>query len=661
MTSTSTPVRRIAPYGAWQSDLTVDIITRKLLTLSQVRVLGADTFWVESRTSDNGRNVLLRRRGDGQVSEILPLTPDSELVDVRSRVHEYGGKAYALASGVVVVSHGGDGCLYRFDLDTQTSELTRLTPRVSDRYSDMTIDTHRGLVWAVRERHHDDGEPTNALVGVPLDASAAREDERIVELWGDSDFVAAPALSPDGRFLAFITWSHPHMPWQQTTLRVAELTDDGTIARIVTLVDAPGVAASEPRWSPTGDLIHVDDSTGWANLYRTEGICSGKGTWPDDLHTRALHPAQREFTTPQWQLGLHSFDILDADHLITAWCDRGSWRIGTVRLDNGQLEEWPSKWSPSGNVAAADGRVVMLADHPFAFESVVEVSDGEIRVLRSSAEVAIDTTEIAVGEPLTWTSSDGGQVHGFFYSPTSLKWRAPSGELPPLITMVHGGPTAATRQGLRPTIQYWTSRGFAVLDVNYRGSTGYGSSYRDALDGKWGVLDVADCASGAQFLAEAGLVDPRRMAIRGGSAGGFTVLQTLATTDVFSAGVSHYGIADLKRLSEDTHKFESRYVYRLLGATDGDDPRFVERSPLAHVDTLDAPLLLLQGTDDTVVPPNQTEMMVEALRARGVAASVEYFDGEGHGFIRDDSRRRAALAELAFYRKVWGIPTPDTV
>lgn len=659
MTSQPASPRRVAPYGAWVSDFTVDVINRKLLTLSQVRILGSDTFWVESRSTEGGRNVLLRRRGDGQVSDILPLTDESELVDVRSKVHEYGGKAYALADGIVVVSHAGNGCLYSYDLTRTSGTLTRLTPPVGDRYCDMMIDTHRSLVWAVREQHGD-GEPRNTLVAIPLDGSAARDTDAIIELAADSDFVAAPALSPCGSYLAYITWNHPHMPWQHTTLHVTELDATGHAVTTINLVDTEGVAASEPRWTPAGELIHVDDSSGWANLYRTEGFTGGTTDWPTSLRTRALHPAQREFTAPQWLMGLHSFDILDDDHLVAAWSERGRWSIGSIRLDNGQLEAWPSEWAPSGNVAACGGRVVMLADSPFSFESIIEISRGEFRVLRSSAELTIPTTEIAVGEPLEWASTAGGTAHGFFYAPTSLKWRAPSGELPPLIVRAHGGPTTAARQGLRPDIQYWTSRGFAYLDVNYRGSTGYGRAYRDALNGAWGLTDVADCASGAQYLADHGLVDPRRLAIRGGSAGGYTTLQALATTDTFSAGVSYYGISDLKKLSKDTHKFESHYIYRLLGADDADDPVFADRSPLMQVHQIDAPVLLLQGRDDAVVPPNQADAMIEALRERGVAAHIEYFDGEGHGFRRHDSRQRARLAELAFYRTVWGIPAPDT-
>lgn len=659
MTSTASPARRVAPYGAWHSDLTVETIVRKITQLSQVRVLGTDTFWVESRASEGGRNVLLRRRGDGQVSEILPMTPDAELVDVRSRVHEYGGKAYALAPNLVVVSHAGDGCLYRFDLDATNARLHRLTPPIGERYSDMTIDPRRGLVWAVREQHGADGA-RNTLVAVPLDGSAAREPENIRQVWQDTDFVAAPALSSAGDFLAFLTWSHPHMPWQQATLHVGALDDSGTITARIPLVDTPSVAASEPRWTRQGDLIHVDDSSGWANFYRTEGFTTPGAAGLEGLRTRALHPAPCEFTSPQWQLGLHSFDILDDEHLVAAWCESGRWHIGTVRLDNGQREAWPCEWSPSGNVAAAEGRVVMLADHPLAYESVVEVNAGTVSVLRSSADVVTDVTEIAQAESISWPSS-GGLAHGFFYAPTSQTQRAPAGELPPLITMAHGGPTAAARSGLRPEIQYWTSRGFAVLDVNYRGSTGYGRDYRDALDGQWGIIDVADCASGARYLADQSRVDGRRIAIRGASAGGYTTLQALATSSVFSAGVSAYGISDLKKLSEDTHKFESHYVYRLLGADDASDPVFADRSPLHRVESIDAPILLLQGREDSVVPVNQAEMMVAALRKRGVAAAVEYFDGEGHGFIREDSKRKALLSELGFYRKVWGIPAPEAV
>ncbi|MDO4613910.1 MAG: prolyl oligopeptidase family serine peptidase [Actinomycetaceae bacterium] len=657
MTSTSTPQRQPAPFGAWEAELTADVLTHKTLVLSQVRVHGTDTYWVESRSLDGGRNVLLRMSGDGQTNEVLPMTADAELVDVRSRVHEYGGKAYGLAEGVIVVSHGGDNCLYRFDVDAPTGGLTRLTPQINDRYSDMTIDTARGLVYCIREDHDADGEPRNSLVAVPLDASGAREVEAIAELWADSDFVAAPALSHDGRYLAFVTWSHPHMPWQKAELRVARLDEAGRVERVHVLVDAEGVAAQQPRWSDADDLIHVDDSNGWANLYRTEGF--EKDRWWEGLRTRALHPSQRAFSSPAWQLGLHSFDVLDADHLVAAWCLQGQWHLGTIRLDNGQLEEWPSGWAPSGNVASSGGRTVMLADHPRAFESVVEIKEGRTRVLRSCADLDVAGHDVSVAEPMRWTSEDGAEINGFFYAPMSRRHCGMDGELPPLITIAHGGPTSAARTGLRPAIQYWTTRGFAVLDVNYRGSTGYGRAYRDALDGYWGIRDVADCASGARYLAEAGYVDGTRMAIRGASAGGFTALSAAARTDTFSCCVSHYGVADLARIAGDTHKFESRYVYRLLGADSPADPVFRERSPLELVETIDVPVLLLQGEDDPIVPPSQTRAIADALRSRGVDVEVHTFPGESHGFRTWEAKKKALLSELAFYRRVWAIPQPD--
>lgn len=650
-----------ATYGSWTSPITAETFTARSVTLSQVRIDGADTYWVEGHAQQDGRNVLLRRDALGHTMEVLPLIEERRLPDVRTRVHEYGGRAYAVLNGLIVFSDGNDNRVYRFDVSDRSSVLCPLTPP-GCRYGDFEIDITRGIVYAVREVLHDSmDEPENSLVAIPLDGTAARYPELIETVFSGTDFVSSPSLSPDASKLAWLTWNHPHMPWTHSSLHVASLHFGGTPRTTVALVDRDEVCVYEPRWTRDGDLIHVDDSTGWANLYRTEGFRYRDGededAWAGRLRTRPLHPGKRVFSHPQWALGLHSYDNFDNDHLICSWVENQTWHVGTVRLDNGLIEEWPTGWWPVGNVASSDGRVVFLGDSATHTAAVIEVYKGKTKILRPSSETDIPAEYVSAAQIISWPTRDGEKAHGFYYPPVNPEFTAPEGELPPLIVMVHGGPTTAARAGLKVATQFWTSRGFAVLDVNYRGSTGLGRAYRERLNGNWGVLDVADCADGARYLIEQALVDENRIAIRGGSAGGFTTLAALTREPLFTAGVSHYGIGDLRLLAKETHKFESRYLFRLIGTDDLSDPIWDERSPVMRIDHITAPLLLLQGEDDAVVPPSQARTMFDALSAAGQPVAAIYFPGEGHGFVRADSIHRAWGSELGFYGQVWGFET----
>jgi len=647
----------VAPYGEWSSPITGDSFTARSVSLSQVRVDGPDTYWVEGHPQEAGRNVLLRRSAMGQTAEVLPMIDGVRLPDVRTRIHEYGGRAYAVRGGVLVFSDGFDGRVYRYDVNAPTRGLVALTPLSGIRFGDFEFDDARGVVFAVAEDHTGPGEPVNTLAAIPLDGLAARDASLIDTVFSGTDFVESPSVSPDGTKIAWLTWNHPEMPWTRSALHVAALGFAGEFRTSVTLVDRPGVCVYEPRWTLDGDLVHVDDSTGWANLYRTEGFTWRDGedadAWTTRLRTRPLHPGRQAFSHPHWQLGLHSFDNFDNGHLICSWAEDMTWHVGTVQLDNGLEEEWATGWWPIGNVASEDGRVVLLADSATHTPAIVQIRDGLTEVIRPSSEAEIDADMVSVAQLLTWPTADGEQAHGFYYPPVNPGFVAPQGTRPPLIVNVHGGPTSSARPGLSIAFQYWTSRGFAVLDVNYRGSTGVGRDYRERLTGNWGITDVSDCADGARYLIDRGLVDPARIAIRGSSAGGFTALGALVSTDVFTAGTSLYGISDLRALARDTHKFESRYACRLLGSSDTSDPVWQERSPLFHVDAISAPLLLLQGSDDTVVPPAQSEQMRDAMVANGRPVALVVFDGEGHGFRRADTIKQAWADELGFYGAVW--------
>lgn len=652
-----------ARYGEWSSPITGDSFVARSVVLSQLRVDGPDTYWVEGHPRSGGRNTLLRRNRLGQTSEVLPMIDEVRLPDVRTRVHEYGGRAYAVLDGLIVFSDGFDGRLYKFDRKDPRAVPVPLTPLADIRYGDVEIADGRGLVYAIQEDHSGTGEPVNSLVAVPLDGSAARDSSAILTIFEGTDFVMAPTLSPDELTLAWISWNHPHMPWTRSALHVGRLDFEGRIATERLLVDSPDVCVYEPRWTPSGDLIHVDDSTGWANLYRTEGFTWGSDedvdAWTTRLRTRELHPGPKAFSHPHWQLGLHSFDVFDHEHLICSWVEDVTWRIGTLRLDNGMAEEWATGWWPIGNVAAAEGRVVFLADSATHTPAIVEVKDGATHVIRPSSEAEVDPGFVSVAQPLTWTTHDGEQAHGFFHPPTNPHHVAPPEDLPPLIVNVHPGPTSAARPGLSIPVHFWTSRGFAVLDVNHRGSTGFGRNYRERLNGHWGVMDVSDCVDGARYLVERGLVDPKRMAIRGASAGGFTALMALATTDVFSAGTSIYGVTDLKGLLEHTHKFESHYPLLLLGADSVDSPRVKERSPLTLASSIHAPLLLLHGAQDRVVPLEQAQALHDVLVEEGVPVTLKVFDNEGHGFRTAENIKDSWESELSFYATVWGLPPAE--
>ncbi len=651
-----------APFGTWPSPITPGTITTRTVSLAQVRVDGADTYWVEQRASQAGRQVLLRRDGDGQTGEVLPLTPSDELVDVRTRVHEYGGRAYAVDSGIIVVSHAGDGRLYRYDVHHRMRGLVPLTIYGDVRHGDLEIDTARGLVYAVREDHRTDGEPVNSLVAIPLDGSAARDDGPVRTVVEGTDFVTSPTLSPDGEHLAWITWNHPSMPWDEAVLHVGDLAADGTVRDQVVVDGGEGYSVSEPRWTEQCELIHLANGSGFWNLYRTEGF-PRRGTnregWTSSLRTRPLHPKQATFTVPAWQLGPHHYDVLDSEHLIASWAQEGVWHLGTVKLSNGELEEWHVGWQPCGNVASSAGRVVLLASNENRLRSIVEVRHGRVVVLRDSGDFDPQSVGVSVAEPLTWPTTDGASAHGFFYPPASASYVGPEDELPPLIVSVHGGPTAAADPGYSLAVQYWTSRGFAVLDVNYRGSSGYSSGYRKSLDGFWGQRDADDVIRGAQYLIDAGRVDPARVAVRGASAGGFTVLSAIRRSEIFSAATSVFGVTDLARLAGTTHKFESRYVQVLLGAEDLTDPVYAERSPINNVSEIHAPLLLLQGSEDPIVPADQATALHRAVAGKGLPVALEIFHGEGHGFRIASNIHRAYTAELSFYTQVWGLPSDD--
>lgn len=659
---------KAAPYGTWDSPVTAELFTERNVLISQLRLDGPDIYWVEDNPRREGRSVLLRRDALGQTMEVLPMLDGSRLVNVSTGVHRRGGRAYAVRDGQLVVSDGNDNRIYGFNVASRKRRLVPLTPLSSCLYGDFEIDLARGVVYAVREdrRGEEQGhQPELSLVAIPLDGSAARNPERIQTIFSGTDFVSSPVLAHDGGKLAWITWNLPEMPWTQSQLHVGAISDTADYLSDVVLVDHKDVCVYEPRWTLEGDLIHVDDSSGWANFYRTEGFSQREGepsdAWETRLRTRALHPADLAFSQPHWQLGSHTYDNLDANHLVCSWAHEGEKHLGTIQLDNGLLEEWPLEWWPVGNVAADGGRVVFLGDAPGEAPSIVEVRRRQPIVVRPSSEVVVPDGYISAAENIRWDNRDGTRGRGLLYLPRNENHVPAEGELPPLLVSVNPVPTMAAHAGADTTLEFWTSRGFAVLCPNTRGSTGFGRAYREALSGKWGKLDVADCVDAVQHLIDKGLVDPERVGIRSHSLGTITALRALETSRVFSAGVIESGAVDVRELARTAHKFESGYAGRLAGARTPSDPRWSEMNPMEHLEEIEAPILFIHGGHDEQVPVSAVEQAYETLRADGKPVALDILPDEGHVFVHERSLRQAWNSELAFYGQVWGFPTTSDV
>lgn len=645
------------PYGSWPSSLTATDLAAASVQLDSPRLDGTDIYWLEGRPTEGGRSVLVRRSADGQTHDVTP-TP----WNVRSRVHEYGGGAYAVHDGLVVFTEFTTGQVIRLR-DGVAEPLTTDAGHAVVRFGGLVLDPHRRVVYAVREDHRGPGEPVNQLVALDLDGTQPDDGTPLLEHDGPlADFVSAPVLSPDGRHLAWISWDHPNMPWDSTTLRVADLDAHGRVSgdrHRHPVAGGPGEAVEEPTWLAPGELLFLSDRTGFANPYTVAVPEQGPVGEPVPLA-----PADVEFGTPRWMLDLRTLARTGAGDLVVLTQRDGVSVPGVLDPTTGTVRTVPVETAyvtavagPTGPGVDPTGRTVValarFGDRPAALVRL-DVAAGTLEVLRSSADLTLDPGYVSPAEPVSWTSADGELAHGFYYPPAHPEVSGPDGELPPLIVTTHGGPTSAAVPGFAAARAYWTSRGIGVLDVNYGGSTGYGRAYRERLRGQWGLVDVADVCTGAEALADAGRVDRARMAISGGSAGGYTTLAALAFRHTFTAGASHFGVSDLSALARETHKFESQYLTGLVGRWPEAETTYRDRSPIHHTEGIDCPVILLQGEQDRVVPPNQAELMAQAVRAKGLPVALLLFPGEGHGFRARESLVRAREAEETFYGRVFG-------
>ncbi len=633
------------PYGAWKSPITAEMIVENAIRFQDLALDGDDLYWSEMRPNEGGRYVIVHHLPDGRIEDVTP--PE---FNARTRVHEYGGGAFVVDNGLIIFANFADQRLYTQRLGEIPQPLTP----PGYRYADGIVDRDRNRLICVREDHTQaNGQPINTIVAVDISGDGGNDNEDAgVVLASGYDFYSTPRLDPAGRHLVWLAWNHPEMPWTNSELWTGEVGADGAVHKAQRIAGGPGESIFQPAWSPEGQLHFVSDRTGWWNLYCWQG---GKAL--------PLAPMAAEFGRAQWVFGIPTYGFADAERLICSYTANGEWHLAEINAHTGAFKNLDLPYTSVSSVHVNSEAAFFVAGSPSEPSAVVrfDLVEGTYRVVRRSSQAGVDVDYLSEPRPIEFPTESGLSAHGIYYPPRNPAFRGIDAERPPLLVMCHGGPTGSTSSVLDIETQFWTSRGFAVLDVNYGGSTGYGRDYRKRLDGQWGVVDVDDCCNGARYLVEQGDVDGNRLIIRGGSAGGYTTLAVLTFRKVFRAGASYYGISDLKGLATDTHKFESRYLDGLIGPYPERRDLYLARSPLYHAGRLACPLIFFQGLEDKVVLPAQAELMVDALRQKGVPVAYLPFEGEQHGFRQAKNIRRAVEAELYFYGQVFGFPLADPV
>ena len=630
---------KTAPYGSWKSSITSELIVAGTIGLGQIALDGYTVYWTEGRPAEGGRNVVVRLNDRGEREDINPAP-----FNVRTRVHEYGGGSYTIREGVITFSNFADQRLYQ---QRQGQEPQPVTPAENIRFADGVFDNDSRFI-CVREDHRAAGqEATNELVALELDG---KDSGRV--LVSGNDFYASPRLSPDGQHLAWLTWNHPNMPWDGTELWVADYAPDGILSNAKLVAGGVQESIFQPEWSPGGVLHFVSDRSGWWNLYRLL-----------DSGVEALYPMDAEFGGPQWIFGLHNYAFISEHDILCSVTQNGQMSLNRLDTKNGRLRNLNRPYTHIYDLHTADGFAYFAAGTPLQPPCIIRLNleTEEDTVLKCSSKLAVAEDDKSLMQGIEFPTADGQLAYGFFYPPQNHAYQAPEDAKPPLIVMSHGGPTGSARAVFSIDKQYWTSRGFAVLDVNYGGSTGFGRAYRQRLNGQWGIVDVQDCINGARYLVEQDLVDGQKMAIRGGSAGGYTTLCALTFYDIFGAGASYFGVSDIEALAKETHKFESRYLDNMVGPYPQRRDLYVERSPIHFTDRISCPIIFFQGLEDRVVPFSQAEMMFEAVKANGISTAYLPFPGEQHGFRRAENIKRTLEAELYFYAKVFGLELADDI
>ncbi len=632
--------KKIAPFGSWASPVKAKSIAAEHIGLGQIEIDENQVYWVENRPSEEGRNVIVTQNSKGGNFDVIPPS-----YNARTRVHEYGGGSFAVKDKIICFSNFEDQNLY---IKIPGKDIKPLTENNNSRYADLSIDMKFKRVICVREENKNSGkEPDNTIVGIPLEFS----DKIRTLIWGN-DFYSSPRLSPDGRKIAYLTWNHPQMPWDGTELWVAALNLDGSIGKKEKIAGSRKESIFQPEWSPDNVLYFISDRNNWWNIYRF-----------NKNKVESFVTMKSDFGLPQWVFGLSTFDFYSGDKIVCSYTKEGKWYLGFLDLETKDLDLIKTKYDTISYVKVMGENLIMKAASPLKPPALVRLNMNtrKSKVLRRSTDISIPLEYISVPESVVFPSKGGEKTYGFYYSPKNRKFKGPRGEKPPLIVIVHGGPTSSTSTALDLKKQFWTSRGFAVFDVNYGGSSGYGRNYRDRLKGKWGIKDVDDCINGVKFLVKKGKADGERLIIRGGSAGGYTVLCALTFRDFFRAGASYYGVSDLVKLTKETHKFESHYLNSLIGKYPEKIKLYEERSPINSAGKLCVPVIFFQGAEDKVVPPEQSESFVSVLEKKGVPVSYILFEKEQHGFRKAQNIKRSLEAELYFYARVFGFELKEAI
>jgi len=632
--------KSVSPYGTWESSITAKSVASGNHVF-ELKLHDGDVYFVEVRPlEENARYSIMKVRSSGGSS--VEITPAP--FHARTTVHEYGGGGFLLAGETIIFSNFTDQRLYKKQVDSNEIPIPVTSAGTDSRYADGIFDETRKRIISVREHHPVTGkrDAVNSIVGISLENNGAKEEV----LLSGNDFYAFPRLSPDQTKLAWITWNFPNMPFDGSELWVGEFDSGGRLQHKTKIAGGLDESVTQPNWSPSGNLYFISDRSGWWNLYRQ---------WEGNVE--ALCPKSADFCHPDWNLGFSTYAIESEKRIICTFAEDGEWKLASLDTDFLHLEPIESPFTDIQYVQASQGYAVFLAGSPRESQCIFryDFSSGGFQKIYESPGESDDEDLTSLPTMITFPTSNNVKAHAFYYEPHNPKFVSIQDELPPLVVMAHGGPTHASSNALRGSIQFFTSRGFAVLDVNYGGSSAFGREYRRRLNGQWGIVDVEDCVNGAMSLARESKVDGNRAVVRGGSAGGWTTLCALTFSKLFKAGACSFGISDLERWELDCHKFESQYLHSLIGSYPQERELFLDRSPTSHVENVSAPLLVLQGLKDKVVPPSQSELIVQGLRRKNRTVEYVEFEGEQHGFRQAKHAEEALEKELSFFMSVLGI------
>ncbi|KJS09710.1 MAG: hypothetical protein VR73_01460 [Gammaproteobacteria bacterium BRH_c0] len=642
-----------AAYGSWQSPISAEVINQGVPARDFPCMIDGTVFWQESRPEENGRVTVVAHSPDGSDRDLLPYP-----FSTRSKVHEYGGKSWIVNDNKLYFVEQSDQQLYCLELGSSAQQPFVVAGDNTSRFADLVFDKRRKRIICVREQHlAGHPEPVNSIVCIDLDSvnspSTLSEISTLAEistLVSGADFYAYPRLDANGDKLCWISWDHPAMPWDGTELWCADVNTNGAPAQSKKIAGGISESIFQPAWSRDGTLYYVSDKNGWWNLYRHIGN-----------ENKPVIEKTADFATPLWVLGMCTWGFLDDSRIATLMSNNGIWQVGIIDIPSDTLTLVETPYTQLSSLSCGANCAVFIAANPrTACDVVLLGPDSQLATIKSSTNPDY-ADYVSTPQAISYASSDGDIAHGFYYPPHNPNYLGLEDEKPPLLVMCHGGPTAAASTALNYKIQFWTSRGFALLDVNYRGSTGFGRAYRQKLNGQWGISDVADAVAGIDFLAREGRIDRQRALIHGSSAGGYTTLAALTFTDAFRAGASLYGIGDLETLARDTHKFESRYMDTLVGPYPQRQDIYRQRSPACHPDKLRCPAIFFQGMEDKVVPPQQAENMVQALRDKHIPVAYISFADEGHGFRKAANIKKALEAELVFFRQILRISSEESL